>query len=95
MSFVFHRDNQPHTVDHVTKRFKKYVRASKLDDALHFHSLRHSTASFLVQAGVSIYNVKEILGHSQIATTLIYSHLAESHLKESIDQISLPPDLLG
>ena len=90
---VFHRDNQPHTVDNVTKRFKQYVRASNLDDALHFHSLRHTTASLLVQAGVSIYNVKEILGHSQIATTLIYTHLTESHLKESVNQISLPPDM--
>ncbi len=91
---VFHRGNAPNSVDNVTHRFKKYVRKAKLDDRLHFHSLRHSTASLLVQAGVPIYSVKEILGHSQIATTLTYSHLAESHLTESINRISLPANLL-
>jgi site-specific recombinase XerD len=92
--YVFHRDNAPHTIDNITHRFKKYVRKAKLDDSLHFHSLRHSTASLLVQAGVPIYSVKEILGHSQLSTTLVYSHLTESHLKESINRISLPLNLL-
>lgn len=92
--YVFHRENAPQTTDYVTHRFKKCVRRAKLDDSLHFHSLRHSTASLLVQAGVPIYSVKEILGHSQIATTLVYSHLAESHLKDSINRMSLPLNLL-
>ena len=89
-AYVFHRNDKPFTADNVTKRFKKYVRKAKLDDGLHFHSLRHSTASLLVQANVPIYTVKEILGHSQIATTLIYSHLSESHLQESVNNIPMP-----
>jgi integrase len=43
---------------------------------LRLHDLRHSFASMLVNAGVSIYEVKEILGHSDIKITERYSHLA-------------------
>ena len=89
-NLVFHRNGIPYTTDYVTKRFKKYVRKAKLDDRLHFHSLRHSTASYLVQAGVPIYTVMELLGHSQISTTQVYSHLSSSQLVESVNQINLP-----
>ncbi|WP_417908558.1 tyrosine-type recombinase/integrase, partial [Candidatus Electronema sp. PJ] len=41
-----------------------------------FHSCRHTCASWLVQAGVPLITVKEILGHSTIALTERYSHLA-------------------
>jgi site-specific recombinase XerD len=87
---VFHRSGTQFSTDYVTKRFKKYVRRATLDDRLHFHSLRHSTASFLVQAGVPIYTVKELLGHSQLSTTQVYSHLSGSQLMDSANQISLP-----
>ncbi len=48
-----------------------------------FHTLRHTYASMLVQAGVDIYHVKELLGHSSIALTERYSHLSESSLKQA------------
>jgi integrase len=44
------------------------------------HDLRHSFASFLVNAGCSIYEVKELLGHSQIKTTQRYAHLSQDTL---------------
>ena len=40
------------------------------------HSLRHTFASQLVMAGVSIYKVSRWLGHSDVKTTMIYAHLA-------------------
>jgi integrase len=52
-------------------------------DKVTFHSLRHTYASMLVQAGVDIYHVKELLGHSSIALTERYSHLSESSLKQA------------
>src|SRR5690606_35850044 len=61
--------------DFVSKQFKKAVRAAKLNEKIHFHTLRHSFASALVQRGISLYAIKELLGHANIKTTQIYSHL--------------------
>ncbi len=52
-------------------------------DKVTFHTLRHTYASMLVQKGVDIYHVKELLGHSSIALTERYSHLSESSLKHA------------
>ncbi|MCF8239765.1 MAG: tyrosine-type recombinase/integrase [Melioribacteraceae bacterium] len=70
--------------DFVSKKFKKSVRAAKLNDEIHFHTLRHSFASNLVQKGVSLYVVKELLGHEDLSTTQIYSHLQRQNLKNAI-----------
>jgi integrase len=53
-------------------------------DKLVFHSCRHSCASWLVQAGVPLLTVKEILGHSTIAMTERYSHLAPDGTRAAI-----------
>ncbi len=70
--------------DFVSKQFKKAVRTAKLNDKIHFHSLRHSFASALVQRGTSLYAVKELLGHENIKTTQIYSHLAKENLMDAV-----------
>lgn len=70
--------------DFVSKIFKKAVRKAKLNDKIHFHTLRHSTASKLVQKGASLYVVKEILGHEDIKTTQIYSHLSKDSIVKAM-----------
>jgi integrase len=47
---------------------------------LRIHDLRHSFASFLVNAGRSLYEVQELLGHSDIRTTSRYAHLNRERL---------------
>jgi integrase len=47
---------------------------------LRMHDLRHSFASFLINSGRSIYEVQNILGHSQLSTTQRYAHLSEKTL---------------
>ncbi|HEY9167086.1 MAG TPA: site-specific integrase [Candidatus Kryptonia bacterium] len=71
------------TIEH---RFKHCVRRARLNDNLHFHSLRHSFASALVMSGVSLYAVQKLLGHSQSKTTEIYSHLLPQQLHSEINK---------
>lgn len=69
----------------ISKQFKKIIRKSNLSDKIHFHTLRHSFASLLVQKGVSLYVVKELLGHEDLATTQIYSHLKKENLIDAVN----------
>ncbi|PKD37802.1 hypothetical protein CWO84_21330 [Methylomonas sp. Kb3] len=54
------------------------------------HTLRHTFASRMIQNGASLYEVKELLGHSSINTTMGYSHLCQeqttSKAKEIMDR---------
>ena len=49
------------------------------------HSLRHSAASFMVDAGISIYQVAAVLGHKNVASSQRYSHLSESTLLSAVE----------
>jgi integrase len=52
------------------------------------HDLRHSTASFLVNAGRTLYEVQHILGHTQVKTTQRYAHLSHDTLLDATNSIS-------
>ncbi len=88
--FVFCKNNDERfTADHYSKEFKKACKAAGMDNAIHFHSLRHSFASNLAQKGVSLYTIKELLGHSSISTTEIYSHLNMDSLREAVKMLDV------
>jgi integrase/recombinase XerD len=74
----------PYHPDYLTKQFKKVVRDLGMSEKIRLHSLRHSTASNLAQANVSLYIIKEILGHQDISTTTQYSHLQKENLTNAI-----------
>lgn len=57
-------------------------------EALHFHDLRHTYASWLVQSGAPMRAVQELLGHSTLAMTQRYSHLSGSHLADAVSQMT-------
>lgn len=50
-----------------------------------FHDLRHTYASWLVQQGTSLTVVRDLLGHSSLAVTSRYAHLAQEHLREAVN----------
>ena len=56
------------------------------------HTLRHTLASRLIQNGMSVYEVREILGHSDIKTTMRYAHLEQrqvtSKARDVINQLN-------
>jgi integrase len=87
--FVFTYHNEPIKPDFISKKFKKIVRKAGLDDRLKFHSLRHTFASWLVQASVSIYQVSKLLGHADIKTTQIYSHLKPEDLTNAVYKLEV------
>lgn len=53
-----------------------------------WHDLRHTCASWLVQAGVPIYTVAQLLGHSSPAVTQRYAHLAPQHLADAVAKMA-------
>jgi len=75
-------------VGYVSHRFSKYVRKTPIDQKIHFHSLRHTGATWLVQKDVPIFMVQNILGHSSIATTQIYSHLGVEDMRRSVGTLN-------
>jgi integrase len=54
---------------------------------LHFHDLRHSTASEMINNGVDLYTVGKILGHKDASSTQRYSHLMNKKLSEAVNKI--------
>ena len=54
------------------------------------HSLRHSFASHMAMAGVDLYRIGKMMGHSSVVTTQIYAHLLPSSLR---DAILVPPNI--
>jgi integrase/recombinase XerD len=64
------------------KIMKKYARKINLDKNLYPHIFRHSFATHMIQRGADLRIVQELLGHSSISTTEIYTTLDKKHIKE-------------
>jgi len=55
---------------------------------IRFHDLRHTAASFMVKGGASLIAVRDVLGHSNVAVTSRYSHLAIEDMKKAVDKMT-------
>lgn len=70
------------TARSIQRLVKKYVRQANLPVAATPHTIRHSMATDLLLNGADIRSVQEILGHKNIATTQIYTHVTNARLRE-------------
>jgi len=68
--------------------FKLACQRARIDNAT-LHTLRHTFASHLIMAGVDLATVSKLLGHKDISTTMIYSHLSPDHLRGAVEKLDL------
>ena len=76
------RDNNRISVTAVHRLIKKYLLMAGLDpDQFSAHKLRHTAATMMLSGGVDVKTVQEVLGHENLNTTQIYTHIENTELK--------------
>ena len=75
----------------LTRALRRAVKMAGIDKHVSVHTLRHSFATHLLQAGTDIRTVQELLGHSDVSTTMIYTHV----LKVAAGGTSSPLDAIS
>jgi integrase/recombinase XerC len=70
----------------VQQRFARWARQRGLDSRLHPHVLRHSFATHILESSGDLRAVQELLGHANLSTTQVYTHLDFQHLAQVYDQ---------
>lgn len=75
-------DTRPLTPRSIQRLIKKYALISGISTKISPHTLRHTMATDLLAAGADLRSVQEILGHSSITTTQVYTHITNRRLRE-------------
>ena len=65
---------------------KGYAKAAGLDKTITPHTLRHSFATHMLSGGADLRSVQELLGHANISTTQVYTHLTTEHVRRTYEK---------
>ncbi len=85
--YVFHLDGQKIEPNFLRNHLLPLTKQCGFGDVTKIHTLRHTFASHLVMGGVDLPTVKKLLGHADIETTMIYSHLADEHIDRAVEKL--------